>query len=241
MSSHLRNDIFRAGGDDKKVAKSSMKRVIREFRKVPSQRYLMGTSQAVDIIDGGVKGTKSPIPQAPLNFVQCPYVAVNALPESVYAIVNHRISMESSVQEVEEHLTKLLAPLAKSLPATLIAFNNHIHSPTSNPRNTTIILSTTPDILEPAPVSPEDSYAWGVLGSTIKLSFGNDVILAPSLMTGNTDTKYYWKLSRDIWRFSPIREGGRGNAHTVDEFVGARDHLECFGFYVKLIRGADER
>ena len=56
ISSHLKNDILRAGGDDKKVARKSMTRVIREFQKVPSQRYLMGTSQAVDIIDGGVKG-----------------------------------------------------------------------------------------------------------------------------------------------------------------------------------------
>src|SRR5437762_13790673 len=56
MSSHLKNDILRAGGDEKKVAKRSMKRVIQEFRKIPSLRYLMGTSQAVDIINGGVKG-----------------------------------------------------------------------------------------------------------------------------------------------------------------------------------------
>ena len=58
-------------------------------------------------------------------------------------------------------------------------------------------------------------------------------------MTGNTDTKFYWELSRDIWRFTPIKENGRGNAHTVDEFVGAKDHVGAFGFYVKLIRGAD--
>jgi len=56
ISSHLKNDILRAGGDDKKVAEKSMARVIREFRKIPSQRYLMGTSQAVDIVNGGVKG-----------------------------------------------------------------------------------------------------------------------------------------------------------------------------------------
>lgn len=61
MSSNLKNDILRAGGDDKNVAQKSMARVIREFRKVPSQRYLMGTSQAVDIIDGGVKGITVPI------------------------------------------------------------------------------------------------------------------------------------------------------------------------------------
>jgi Gly-Xaa carboxypeptidase len=168
-------------------------------------------------------------------------IVVNALPESVYAIVNHRIAIESTVKEVQNHLTDLLTPLTKSLPATFIAFNRKIYSPSQsdNPRNTTVILSTAPGTFDPAPVSPENSYAWGVLSSTVKLVFGEDVVLAPSLMTGNTDTKFYWKLSRDIWRFTPIREGGRGNAHTVDEFVEAKDHVGVFGFYVKLIKGAD--
>jgi Gly-Xaa carboxypeptidase len=94
-------------------------------------------------------------------------------------------------------------------------------------------------MLEPAPVSPEDTYAWGVLAATVRGTFGEDVMLAPSLMTGNTDTKYYWGLSEDIWRFTPIRGGGRGNAHTVDEFVGAKEHVLGMGFYVRLIRGAD--
>lgn len=167
---------------------------------------------------------------------------VNALPESVYAIVNNRISMESSVKEVQNHLIELLAPLTKSFPATFIAFDEKIYSPSQsdNPRNTTVILSTTPDTLNPAPVSPESSYAWDILSSTVKNVFGKDVILAPSLMTGNTDTKFYWDLSRDIWRFTPVREGGRGNAHTVDEFVGAKDHVGIFGFYVQLIRSADD-
>lgn len=213
-----------------------MKRIIREFQKTPPQRYLMGTSQAVDIIDGGAKGTILRLSA----FLSSLTGEVNALPESVYAIVNHRISMQSSVKEVEDHLITLLTPLTKSLPATLIAFDKKISSPTINPRNTTIILSTTPDTLDPAPVSPVSSPTWSILGSTTKLSFGGDVVLAPSLMTGNTDTRFYWPLSRDIWRFTPIRAGGRGNAHTVDEFVRGRDHVQCFGFYVRLIRGADE-
>jgi len=168
-------------------------------------------------------------------------MTVNALPESVYAVVNHRIAMESSVKEVEDHLIDIITSLSKSMHAALIAFDKKIYTPSvsDNPRNTTITLSTTPDTLEPAPVSPEDSYAWEVLSDTVKNVFGQDAILAPSLMTGNTDTKFYWDLTRDIWRFTPIRANGRGNAHTVDEFVGAKDHVDGFGFYVKLIRYAD--
>jgi Gly-Xaa carboxypeptidase len=149
--------------------------------------------------------------------------------------------MQSSVKEVKTHLTDLLSELTKSLPATFIAFDKKIYSPSTsdNPRNTTVVLSTTPDALDPAPVSPETTYAWKLLASTVKQTFGKDVILAPSLMTGNTDTKFYWDLTRDIWRFTPIRENSRANAHTVDEWVNAEAHVVGMGFYVTLILGAD--
>jgi Gly-Xaa carboxypeptidase len=45
-------------------------------------------------------------------------------------------------------------------------------------------------------------------------------------MAGNTDTKFYWGLSRSIYRFSPAREGGRANAYTVDERVGMMEHVD---------------
>ena len=191
----------------------------------------MGTSQAVDIISGGAKGTSS----------HSVLIVVNALPESVYAIVNHRISMGSSVKQVQNHLTELLTPLINSIPATFIAFDKHISSlaPSENPQNTTVTLSLSGDAINPAPASPVTSHAWRLLARTVKEVFGQQVVLAPSLMTGNTDTKYYWELCNDIWRFTPIWEGGRGNAHTVDEFVGIRDHVRTFEFYVQLIRGAE--
>jgi Gly-Xaa carboxypeptidase len=162
---------------------------------------------------------------------------VNALPESAHAVVNHRIAMESSVKAIEDHLIDLIMPLSQSIKATFIAFDKEIYTPPEpeNPWNTTIILATEKEPLEPAPVSPLNSSAWSVLSRTVKAVFGQETILAPSLMTGNTDTKHYWDLTRDIWRFTPIRSGGRGNAHTVDEFVGQRDHVDGFGFYVKLI------
>jgi hypothetical protein len=56
MSETLKRDILRAGSDDNEIAKKATRRVVKEIRKDPAQRYLMGTSQAVDIVHGGVKG-----------------------------------------------------------------------------------------------------------------------------------------------------------------------------------------
>lgn len=59
MSETLKKDILRAGGDDKEISKKATRRVVKEIREDPTQRYLMGTSQAVDIVNGGVKGTSA--------------------------------------------------------------------------------------------------------------------------------------------------------------------------------------
>jgi Gly-Xaa carboxypeptidase len=93
---------------------------------------------------------------------------------------------------------------------------------TSTSSLSTITLETlgNDEPLEPSPVSPFDTDAYKIFTGTIKQVIGEDVIVAPSLMTGNTDTKFYWGLSRNIYRFSPVREVGRANAHTVDGGYG---------------------
>jgi Gly-Xaa carboxypeptidase len=68
---------------------------------------------------------------------------------------------------------------------------------------------------------------------------GEDIIVAPTLMTGNTDTKYYWNLTENIYRFSAVREGGRANAHTVDERMGMREHVEGVRFFAQVILNGD--
>jgi hypothetical protein len=60
MSETLKKDILRTGSDDKEISKKATQRVVQEIRQDPSQRYLMGTSQAVDIVNGGVKGISPP-------------------------------------------------------------------------------------------------------------------------------------------------------------------------------------
>jgi len=106
-----------------------------------------------------------------------------------------------------------------------------------------ISLGNFDEALEPSPVSPYDSDAYQIFTGTIKQTFpgtrGDEVIVAPSLMTGNTDTKFYWRLSRNIYRFAPVREGGRENAHTVDEKIGMTEHLEGVRFYAQLILNGD--
>lgn len=146
-------------------------------------RAYAGTTQAVDIIHGGVKS--------------------NALPERAYAIVNHRIAEYSSVPETRARYAKILAPLAAKLNLTLDTFGT-LHG-TEGLAKGHIIISDGYE-LEPAPVSPTDgSGAWELLSGTILSSLGTSsrdeivdkrIVVAPGIMVANSDTKWYWDLTK---------------------------------------------
>jgi len=64
-----------------------------------------------------------------------------------------------------------------------------------------------------------------------------------STRTGNTDTRYYWDLSPQIYRWSPWRASHdpRGTRmHTVDERMPIKGLVEMVKFYHEFIRVLDE-
>ncbi|KAF7309691.1 Gly-X carboxypeptidase [Mycena indigotica] len=201
-------------------------------------RALVGTTQAADIIHGGVKS--------------------NALPEQAYALVNHRISTESSVEETMAHDTALLQGLAEQFNLSYTAFGK-VFSEEGPPAFGTLTLKDAYGTsLEPAPVSPirgSGSEAYQLLSGTIKATFaahrslkdGSGIVVAPGMSTGNTDTRYYWKLSRSIFRYNHKGTIGLKNrlsgVHTVNEgksAMSADSLLEVIRFFTTLILNADE-
>jgi Gly-Xaa carboxypeptidase len=184
-----------------------------------TQRYLMQTSQAVDLISGGMK--------------------INALPEKVYAVVNHRVAVESTTDTVRSRLSKLIEH--KILPKYSLSLDawGNVSGNASTAATGKIILSNFDESLEPAPVSPFTTPAYKLFSGTIKQVLGEDIIVAPTLMTGNTDTKFYWNLTENIYRFSAVREGGRAGIHTVDEHMGMKEHVEGVRFYAQMILNGD--
>ncbi|CAK5268849.1 unnamed protein product [Mycena citricolor] len=203
--------------------------------KNPLYRIQIMTTQAVDVIKGGVKA--------------------NALPEQASVLVNHRISIESSIAQLREHNTALMQPLATRFNLSFRAFGEQI----SDPRVPTAgLLSVGDDSyppLEPSPVTPTiDSVAYEVLSASIKATYarrrvkqnGDSLVVAPSLMVGNTDTSFYWTLSPNIFRYGHGNSAGlaqeqmRENLHTVDESLNADDFVEMIRFFVTLMLSADE-
>jgi Gly-Xaa carboxypeptidase len=191
----------------------------------PGIKYLFTSSVAVDIIHGGVKN--------------------NALPERTQITVNHRINVGSSSSVIKNHIASLAAKVADKYNLTLHAFNG-----TETPSSITL---THPDtLLEPAPITPTTLHVssnttrltpFNVLSGTTRALYGKDLIVSPGIMTGNTDTRYYWNLSENIFRYGPgwdKEQNGLGNIHTVDEKMGVQAHVDTTRWMWSWIRNMDE-
>ncbi|THU78959.1 hypothetical protein K435DRAFT_698982, partial [Dendrothele bispora CBS 962.96] len=73
----------------------------------------------------------------------------------------------------------------------------------------------------------------------------DDIVVAPGMSTGNTDTKYYWDLTEHILRYNHRNVGtpeapSTGGVHTVSEYTEVDSFLEIIKFFSMLILNADE-
>jgi Gly-Xaa carboxypeptidase len=103
------------------------------------------------------------------------------------------------------------------------------------------------DDLEPAPVSPVDAEPFRILSGTIQNTMkpldqeGGHLVVTPYLMPANTDTKFFWALSRNIYRFTPINlVHSLNRAHTTDEFIRAEEFVREPLFFATLILNVDD-
>ncbi|KAG9073696.1 hypothetical protein FS749_014778 [Ceratobasidium sp. UAMH 11750] len=188
------------------------------------QRSLLRTTQAVDIIDGGVKS--------------------NALPELASAVVNHRIRTDSSVSALQESITSKLFPLAQKYNLTLSSFSNQ--NLTSGALGTLTLFDAWGTALEPAPLTPtegKEAAAYRLLSGVIrKTRGGKQMIVSPAIMSGNTDTRYYWDVTRHIFRYTHFSDEDMydGKVHTINEAMRASGFVEVIQFFKNFILTADD-
>ncbi|KAI1377764.1 putative vacuolar carboxypeptidase Cps1 [Hypoxylon crocopeplum] len=191
------------------------------------EKWLVQTSQAIDVITGGVK--------------------VNALPESVQLQVNHRVALHESVQEINRHVREVLAPVVRKYELHVEGFNTSSAEAFGlGTASSGTLEMRSLQTLDPSPISPTDNGVWAVFSGTLRHIFettesGQGKITVPvgNIMTGNTDTVHYWGLTRNIYRFTPSRNGTRLNQHGIDERMGITAHLEGLRLYYDMIRNFD--
>ena len=215
----LKKDILRSQFDAQ-----ANKELLSYLEQTPETKYMVRTSQAADVMSGGTK--------------------VNALPEHTSVVINHRIAVEETVESTSQKISRQIEEFAREHDLGLIDRGNPVIMPTEKGYfNYTIGRQ-----LDPAPVSPPDGKVWNTFGGSLKylyedLVFPEDksqYIFAPSLMPANTDTKCYWDLTRNIYRYQPGISMSFKGVHTVDEKVFFDSHLVSTAFYYYYIQVVDK-
>ncbi|KAF9530344.1 carboxypeptidase S [Crepidotus variabilis] len=236
MPSSLRKVVRKSASS--KAALQDLDKFIRKDNEISS---LVRNTQAIDIIQGGVKS--------------------NALPEEAWAVVNHRVAVVSSLKEVQERDAALLRKLARKFNLAYEAFGNTITKASASTSGSLVISDWQGTALDVAPVTPygKDAAPYQLLAGTIKATYnahrgisegeGKSIIVAPGIMSGNTDTRFYWNLSQHIFRYNHGNGGngsienekaGLGGIHTVNENIQVDAFVEMIRFFAAIILNADE-
>ena len=90
---------------------------------------------------------------------------------------------------------------------------------------------------DPSPVSDPGSVSYRLLARSIREVFP-DAVVAPGLVLGGTDSRYFTGIAENVYRFVPIRvgPGDLGRIHGTNERVAVRNVIEVVEFYARLIR-----
>jgi carboxypeptidase PM20D1 len=138
----------------------------------------------------------------------------NVLPVEAIAKINFRILPGDSVKTVVEYVKKVI----------------------DNERVT--VESNELTDIEPSPISDTASIGFRLIHKTIKKCFP-EVIVAPYLVLGATDARYFRNVTKNAYRFMPVRmtEEDLKRPHGTNERISVQDFKNVVKFYVELIKG----
>jgi carboxypeptidase PM20D1 len=94
---------------------------------------------------------------------------------------------------------------------------------------------------EASPVTSTDSTAFRQLHKTIREVYP-DVVVAPFVLVGSTDTVHYEDLCENIFRFLPARLSERDTQrfHGIDERIALQDYEDMVRFFHQLIKSLSQ-
>jgi carboxypeptidase PM20D1 len=140
---------------------------------------------------------------------------LSVLPTAASVVVNFRIIPGETSQEVIKHVKRSF----------------------SDPRIAVEQFGTA--VHEPSPISRCDSQSFQVINRSIREVFP-DVMVAPGLVLGRTDSIYYRDIADDIYRFAPYVYGPEElrQVHGLDERISVASYLNMIRFYIRFIQNS---
>ncbi len=145
-------------------------------------------------------------------------VKSNVLPINAIAVVNHRILPGETRQSVATRVRQVIDDERVQ-----------VREVTSN--------------ADPSPVSDPESAAFALLGKTLRqVAPDEGILVAPYLVMGGTDAKYYSGRSPNVYRFLPVMIGQDGLqlAHGTNERISTDSLGLAVRYMIQLLRNTDE-
>lgn len=140
----------------------------------------------------------------------------NVLPANPFAIINLRLKPGENKASILEHFKSAIGNDRVKIEIMEDEFNL------------------------PVPMSDLQSASFKNLQKTIRQLFP-EVVVAPALMVGGTDSKYYRNLTKNIFRFTPLHIPAKDidGFHGTNERVSKKGYQQLIRFYVQLVKNSD--
>jgi carboxypeptidase PM20D1 len=141
--------------------------------------------------------------------------AGNVLPQKASIVINVRHLSGDSVDSVADYFTKLAGTNAISVQKLV------------------------PE--EPSALSLTDGVFYEKLVSLIK-RFYPGAIATPYLMMGGTDARKYYKVCKNVYRFTPIivSDAEKNTAHNTNEYISVENYGRMIQFFKEFIEGYEK-
>lgn len=140
----------------------------------------------------------------------------NVLPSRAKAAVNFRILPGDDIASVTSHAKRVID-------------------------DDRIEVRTSGVAVEPSRVSPTTDSAWSIVQRSIRQSYP-DAVVAPYLVLGATDSRYFRDLTGNVYRFAALRADTSdvSRVHGTNERVSIKAYVEGIRFLARLMRNATE-
>ncbi|MDI9494748.1 MAG: M20 family peptidase [Bacillota bacterium] len=142
--------------------------------------------------------------------------ALNVIPQEVSAYANMRILPGDTVDDAVEHIKNV----NKGIDFNIELLNRE----------------------EASPVSPIDSEGYRIITNIIYSIFP-ETIPVPYLMAGGTDSRKYYNVCNNIYRFSPVimSNEDKDSIHSVNEKITVENFRNMIRFFIDLIEACNSK
>jgi carboxypeptidase PM20D1 len=140
----------------------------------------------------------------------------NVLPGVATAWVNSRLLPGDTSEAVEAHVREVLKGLDVSVQSE-------------------------PQRVEASAISPSSGGGFELIARSLR-ELQPEVVVAPGLLVGGTDTRHFAEVADQIYRFSPVHAAPDDLArfHGTNERMAVSDLVQMVQFYERLLRRSNE-